>query len=218
MLEAGGGGAGGTFTIADFRRMQHDAYSSSAAELLPLFQGWSSDDSDVEWARQQLAGWDALFDRDSAAAALYMTWRRSVDDEALESAAAVEEGLRQALQRLTTELGADRSAWRWGRLNDESFGHRLVDAFDLPAVEKSGGAGTVYANGATFREIFDLADGDAGLATTAPGQSGQPGSPYYGDQIEPWAADDYFPLAFSRAAVEEVMAHRLILRPAGSAR
>ena len=218
MLEAGGGGAGGTFTIADFRRMQHDAYSSSAAELLPLFQGWSAEDPDVEWARQQLAGWDALFDRDSAAAALYMTWRRSVDDEALETAATVEEGLRQALQRLTTELGADRSAWRWGRLNDQPFGHRLVDDFDLPAVEKSGGAGTVYANGATFREIFDLADGDAGLATTAPGQSGQPGSPYYGDQIEPWAADDYFPLAFSRAAVEEVMAHRLVLRPAGSAR
>jgi penicillin amidase len=190
-----------------------------------------------------------------------MTWRRSVDDEALETAAAagrsasptsgpgssrlvdeqtsgrpasgqatatpaqdearraaIEEGLRQALQRLTTELGDDRAAWRWGRMNDQSFRHPLLAAFDLPAVEKSGGAGTVYANGATFREIFDLADGDAGLATTAPGQSGQPGSPYYGDQIEPWAADDYFPLAFSRAAVEEVMAHRLVLRPAGSAR
>jgi penicillin amidase len=256
MMAAGGSGAGGRFTIEDFRRMQHDAYSGSAVELLPLFQGWSADDPDIEWARQQLAGWDALFHRDSAAAALYMTWRRSVDDEVLEAAtgsgasaaagvrsarpaggqavgpgvsagaaaeapdeasrAMVEEGLRQALQQLTTQLGADRDEWRWGRLNDQSFAHPLLAAFDVPPVEKSGGAGTVYANGATFREVFDLADWDAGRATTAPGQSGQPGSPYYGDQVEPWAADDYFPLAFSRAEVEEVTAHRLLLRPAGS--
>jgi penicillin amidase len=96
-----------------------------------------------------------------------------------------------------------------------TFEHPVAAAFDLPAVEKSGGAGTVNANGATFREIFDLADWDSGLATTAPGQSGQPGSPFYGDSIESWANGDYFPLAFSREAVERVAEHRLVLRPEG---
>ncbi len=60
-----------------------------------------------------------------------------------------------------------------------------------------------------------LADWGGGVATTAPGQSGQPGSPFYGDLIEGWADGEYFPLAFSRTAVEEVTAHRLILRPPG---
>ena len=85
---------------------------------------------------------------------------------------------------------------------------------DQIAIEKSGGAGTVAANGATFREILDMADWAAGIATTSPGQSGQPGSPYYGNLIESWAAGEYFPLAFARAAVEEVTVHRLLLKPA----
>jgi penicillin amidase len=153
---------------------------------------------------------------------MYMTWRREVDDAAFDEATPVadrrlliEQGLRQSVDSLTERLGPDRSQWRWGRLNTQAFAHSLLASFDLPAVEKSGGAGTVYANGATFREVLDLANWDAALATTAPGQSGQPGSPFYGDQIEPWANDDYFPLLFSRRAVEEATAHRLVLRPAG---
>jgi penicillin amidase len=242
-LVAAGGSAGGRFTLDDFRRMQHDAHSSSGAALVSLFQEWSSEDADIEWGRAQIAGWDGAFDKNSTAAALYMIWRGEVDDELLEAwqgdgaalpatgprgaetsapeaqeaqqQAAIEAGLGSALASLEERLGADRTEWRWGRLNTQSFRHALLSAFDLPTVEKTGGAGTVYANGATFREVFDLADWDAAMATTAPGQSGQPGSPFYGDQIEPWAAGEYFPLRFSRAAVEEVTAHRLVLRPAG---
>jgi penicillin amidase len=232
LLEQGGSGTGGAFTIEDFQGMQHDAYSSAAAEARPLFEDWTSDDQSIEWARQQIAGWDCFFRRTSAAAALYIAWAREVDDavfdEGLRRASTssgslpaelqreVEAGLGRAITRLTEELGPNRADWRWGRLNLATFEHPVAAVYDLPAVEKSGGAGTVYANGATFREIFDLADWDAGLATTAPGQSGQPGSPFYGDLIESWANGDYFPLAFSREAVEGVAEHRLLLRPAGN--
>ena len=241
LLERGGsGGAGsraagasGKFTIEDFQGMQHDAFSAVAADARPLFEGWTAADPDIEWARRQIADWDGFFRRTSTAAALYMTWRREVDDSVLATEAtpgaadleaareerrqAVEAGLDRALARLTGELGPDRAGWRWGRLNLATFEHPLAAAYDLPPAEKSGGAGTVYANGATFREIFDLSDWDLGLATTAPGQSGQPGSPFYGDLIESWANGDYFPLAFSREAVEEVTEHRLVLKPAGGA-
>ena len=61
--------------------------------------------------------------------------------------------------------------------------------------------------------IFDLADWDRGLAINVPGQSGQPGSPHYADLLRLWASDQYFPLTFSRAKVEEVTAHRLLLTP-----
>jgi penicillin amidase len=69
-------------------------------------------------------------------------------------------------------------------------------------------------HGATYRHLLDLSDWDRGLATSAPGQSGQPGSPHYGDLFPLWAAGEYFPLAFSRAKVEEVTRHRLWLKPA----
>ena len=232
LLERGGSGDAGKFTIEDFQGMQHDAFSTAAAEARPLFENWTANDADIEWARQQIADWDCFFRRTSVAAALYITWRREVDDSVLdsladridqrgpeairdESQAAVEVSLGQALMRLTEELGPNRADWRWGRLNLATFEHPLAAAYDLPPAEKSGGAGAVYANGATFREIFDLTDWDLGLATTAPGQSGQPGSPFYGDLIESWANGDYFPLAFSREAVEEVTEHRLVLRPLG---
>jgi len=220
MLTAGGSEQG-RFTPADFQRMQHDAFSAVGAELVALFQGWVSDDDDLEWARAQIAGWNGVFDASSAGAAVYLTWRNDADAVAWaadtrepERHTALENELRQALRVLGERLGEDRSQWRWGRLNTQAFEHSLLRAFDLPSVEKTGGAGTVYANGATFREIFDLADWDGGMATIAPGQSGQPGSPFYGDLIESWAAGEYFPLAFSRAAVEDVTAHRLLLRPA----
>ena len=64
-------------------------------------------------------------------------------------------------------------------------------------------------------EASDLADWDRGGATSAPGQSGQPGSPHYDDLLPLWQRGEYFPLAFSRARVEEVTRHRLKLTPAG---
>jgi len=47
-----------------------------------------------------------------------------------------------------------------------------------------------------------------------PGQSGQPGSPYYDDLLPLWAEGKYFPLIYSRARIERETAHRLVLRPA----
>ena len=50
---------------------------------------------------------------------------------------------------------------------------------------------------------------------SAPGQSGQPGSPHYDDLLPLWQKGEYFPLAFSRAKVEKVTRHWLKLIPAG---
>ena len=66
---------------------------------------------------------------------------------------------------------------------------------------------------ATYRHILDLANWDRGLATSAPGQSGQLGSPHYDDLLPLWRTGEYFPLAFSRPRVEEVALHRLRLKP-----
>ena len=45
-------------------------------------------------------------------------------------------------------------------------------------------------------------------------RSGQPGSEYYGNLLPLWAEGKYFPLVYSRAAVERETAHLLWLLPA----
>ena len=210
-----GGSSDGRFTIEDFQRLQLDAFSAAGADAVSFFEGWISEDPDIEWARQQIAGWDGIFDRSSTGAALYLTWRRNVAVTARMEGTVVEDGLRRTLA-VMSELESDRSQWRWGRLNIATFGHPLLTVYDQISVEKSGGAGTVYSNGATFREIFDMSDWEKGISTTSPGQSGQPGSLHYGDLIESWAGGDYFPLAYARTAVEEVAVHRLVLKPLAS--
>ena len=120
-----------------------------------------------------------------------------------------------AIERITADQGEDPAQWRWGRDHRNEFPHALVSAYDLPAAERSGGAGTVAATGATYRHIVDFADIDGSLFTNAPGQSGRPGSPYYGNLTEDWADQGYFPMLFSREAVEARAQYRLVLAPGG---
>jgi penicillin G amidase len=205
----------GRYTLADHRRMQTDALSLRAVADLPLFRGWTSGDPVVERARTMLAGWDGVYEKDSAAAALYQTVRQGsaaalsapADQEALGAA------LRQAVERLTGTQGAEWTGWSWGRMHTRAFPHAFIADFDLATVERPGGAGTVAADGASFREILNIADWDQSMVTSTPGQSGQPGSPFYGNLLPLWASDTYFPLVFTRPAVEEQAAHRLTLRP-----
>ena len=84
-------------------------------------------------------------------------------------------------------------------------------AYDIAPVERHGGAGFVAAVGATYREVIDMGNLDASMATNVPGQSGQPGSPFYANLAESYGRAEYFPLAYSRAAVDRAAAHRLVL-------
>ena len=101
----------------------------------------------------------------------------------------------------------------WGQMHTRAFRHPLLRAFDLGPVERSGGAGTVAADGASYREIFDVADWDRSLVINVPGQSGQPGSPFYDNLLKMWADNQYFPLAFSDRAIGAAAKYRLVLRP-----
>jgi penicillin G amidase len=207
-------------SLDDHQRMQLDAFSLRAAADLEQFKGWTPADEAVERARGILAKWDAVYTRDSAAAALYETWRdfpsvggppparRSADFKPY-----AEKRLAQTVKRLIEEQGPDPAEWRWGRMHTRSFPHPFVNGFDLATVERPGGAGTVAADGASYREIMDVSDWDRSIVTNTPGQSAQPGSPFYGNLLPLWADDQYFPLAFSKAAIEKAAAQRLTLKP-----
>ena len=51
------------------------------------------------------------------------------------------------------------------------------------------------------------------MGTNTPGQSGDVTSPHYRDLFELWKDDRYFPVKYSRAAVEGVTEARVILSP-----
>jgi len=211
----------GELTAEDFEEMILDVvHPWWENQDRPLIEGWTSTDADVEWARSELLAWDGRYDRESRAAAIHNAFRRNLDSDARQEdtpvadrQALAEEALAGAMDQLTGRLGENRSDWRWGRIQRSEFPHRLVSAYDLPRVERSGGGGTVAATGATFREIIDFSDLDRSRATSAPGQSMQPGSPYYDNLLPLWAEGEFFPLLFTPDAVEAAVERELLLSP-----
>jgi penicillin amidase len=208
------------YTIDDHRRMQMDALNLRAVSEVPLFRGWTAANPEVERARGLLAQWDGTLAKDSPAAAIYTTWRSAASAQERDTARPVSErkaqheaSLARAVAQMKESQGVDWSGWRWGRMHTRPFPHPLLSAFDLPTVERPGGTGSVAADGASYREVLDVADWDRSIGTNVPGQSGQPGSPYYGNLLKLWAEDSYFPLAYSRVRVEAESAQKLVLKP-----
>jgi penicillin amidase len=215
-------GSGRLFSVEDHKAIQHDAYSLRAEGDIPTFQGWQSDVPEIERARALIADWDALLTKESTAAAIYVEWTRLADDEAqsgetpsAERQALAAEGLGKTIAALTQDWGADWTEWTYGRGNPSALPHIFIPDFDLPTVERPGGFGTINATGANFRRIIDLSNLDNSVATNAPGQSAQPGSPFYGDLADRLGSGEYFPFLFTRDAVEGVVSHRLMLTPGG---
>ena len=140
------------------------------------------------------------------------------------------ESLSVALTRTKKLLGDDPQHWKWGKLHTATFRHPLAtvspaheQAFNLGPVPRSGDSTTpnnTRANddfqqihGASYRHVLDLADWDRGVATNTPGQSGQLGSPHYGELLPLWAEERYFPLNFTRPKVEAATTQRMKLTP-----
>ena len=216
----------GGFTVDDFKRLQHDVYSgAAAAAVTAALTGWESEAAGIERARRLLVRWDAFLRPDGNVAALYRAWRDTLDAGALAASTlkALRDSLAQAalaaaVVRLEEEQGSDWNAWRYDRLRHTEFGHPVAAAFDVPPVPRGGDYTTVNLtgrSGASFREIIELSDWDNSVGTSTPGQSGQPGSPHYQDLAQMWGRGEYFPLLFSREAVEANAAHRLVLKPGG---
>ncbi len=140
------------------------------------------------------------------------------------------DSLKAAAAKLTQLQGADSSKWNWGKLHTVTFRHPLDRApdsganFDLGPIPRPGDEYTVNAtgyfddslaqvSGASYREILDTSDWDQSLAVNTPGQSGEPGSKHYSDLLPLWDQGRYFPLSYSRSAVEGVTTDRLTLTP-----
>jgi penicillin amidase len=141
------------------------------------------------------------------------------------------ESLDAAVAELTKRFGADMSAWRWGqeRYHHVQIRHPMSAAvsddvrrrLEVGIAPRGGDDNTVgitgtgnQRHGASFRIIADAADWETAVGTNTPGQSGNVDSPHYRDLFEPWASDQYFPVAYSRERVERVTESTTVLAPA----
>lgn len=150
---------------------------------------------------------------------------RSCDDLMLQS-------LREAVDFLRWQLGPNADEWHWGDLHRFSYLHPLGQVKPLDRLFNRGpypvgGDETTISAAASYyhdlddtgmvgpvcRYIVDLGDLNKSLTLNASGQSGQPGSPHYADQIEDWFAGNYHPMLYERQDILAQAEAKLYLLP-----
>ena len=91
-------------------------------------------------------------------------------------------------------------------------------------IPKHGGRYTVNASaypasdfrqtgGPSARLVIDVGNWDNSKVVNHPGESGDPDSPHYRDLAALWRAGQYFPLLYSREAVEKATEKKIELLP-----
>lgn len=140
--------------------------------------------------------------------------------------------LSEAYSEMEKLEGADAAVWQWGKLHHSLPEHALLDALDSAQRGKlqpgpfptAGDAYTPNASGyratdfqlmtgPSFRMVLDVGNWDNSRAVNYPGQSGNPGDPHYRDLTGMWLKGEYFPLLYTRAAVEQATERRIFLKP-----
>jgi penicillin amidase len=144
--------------------------------------------------------------------------------------------MKTALHQTTEELkrtqGPSINDWQWGKLHKLTFTHTLGSVKPLDKIFNRGpypvggdsntvwNTATAYHDpsidqliGPPFRFIADMSDLNKCQGMLAPGQSGQPGSHHYDDQVEAWFKCGYHPMYFTREDVEKAAEGKLTLEP-----
>jgi penicillin amidase len=139
---------------------------------------------------------------------------------------------------LSATLGSAFAEWEklgrpvWGTLHQSLPGHPLRDfvsaewrkklqpgPFPAPGGPYSPwqsmytGNSFQLTNGPSFRMVLDVGNWDESRAMNFPGQSGRWDDPHYSDLAPSWIRGEYFPLLYSRAAVEKATERRTRLEP-----
>ncbi|MGY2736800.1 penicillin acylase family protein [Sphingomonas sp. UYP23] len=131
-------------------------------------------------------------------------------------------------------LGPDPAAWRWGALHRLRIQHPLAripaiaaafppievgptggDSYTVQARWLGNGPGWSAGGGASYLQVIDVGAWDNSLMLNLPGQSNDPRSPHYQDQVASWSVGQLQPMLYSRAAVDAHSVGRLTLTPQG---
>lgn len=130
--------------------------------------------------------------------------------------------LDEALRRLKRELGGNMKQWRWGNVHRAKFSHGLLERLPVPeswvapVMETDGDGSSLnrgsfafgnfkHVHGAGLRAIYDLKSPEQSRFVIACGQSGNPLSAHYDDQLDRWRDGDYLRLDGREKAGEIVL-------------
>lgn len=133
--------------------------------------------------------------------------------------------LADARAALATRLGADETQWLWGRYNLARFPHPLVVApivgqqFLIQPFAQGGSGGLLGATpnvgaSVSMRFIADTSDWDRTQQGIALGESGDPASTHWSDQLADWKAVTPHVFPFTAQAVAAAAKEVWELKPA----
>jgi penicillin amidase len=126
----------------------------------------------------------------------------------------------EARRMIAQRMGPDESQWTWGGFTQVTFPHPLARApligslFAIPPFPQSG-AGDYpsinVGNNVSMRLIADPSDWDKTRQGITPGESGNPSSPHWKDQLADWRAVNPRIFPFTQAAVTSATRETLVL-------
>ncbi len=129
---------------------------------------------------------------------------------------------RETRESLAKRYGADETKWVWG-VTRVNFPHPLAgvpsvgEAFKIaPFPQKGGGGAFASPNvgaAVSMRLIADAADWDRTQQGIALGESGDPRSPHWADQLADWRASTPRVFPFTAGAVARAARHTQTLAP-----
>ena len=142
----------------------------------------------------------------------------------------IRRGLRAAAHDLSSRYGPEHAGWAWGKVRPLTFRHPISERkplgriFDLGPYPWGGDANTVSPAPvdparltadpvavASLRMAIDVGEWEQSRFVLPGGQSGNPYSRHYADQMRLWLKGDALPIAWSPEAVTRATRHTLVL-------
>ncbi|HEY1861714.1 MAG TPA: penicillin acylase family protein [Gemmataceae bacterium] len=145
----------------------------------------------------------------------------------------IADALAESVRRLRKTLGPDPNKWSWSRLRPLTLRHALGAKrpfhriFNLGPFPFGGDANTIAQAAVkpldptgdpgfmpSLRMVVDVGNWSASRFALPGGQSGNPLSPHYADQLPLWLKSEGVPIAWTEEEIAGATAASLILRPA----
>ncbi|MGI9056791.1 MAG: penicillin acylase family protein [Pyrinomonadaceae bacterium] len=125
-----------------------------------------------------------------------------------------------ALENLTRKYEADKANWTWGNERKINFVHPLSNApliggvFKIAPISGYGSGLTPnVGSSVSMRHITVAGDWDKTRHGISAGQSGDPKSPFYKDQIQSWSIGRTPEFPFSNQAIEQATKEIVVMNP-----
>lgn len=126
----------------------------------------------------------------------------------------------RARENLTKRFGANQSDWQYGKANPIRFPHPLASApiiggiFAIEPTPQFGSGQTPNVGASvSMRHVAVPGDWDATRHGIALGESGDPKSPHFKDQLESWKSGDTPIFPFTKSAVEKAAKEVILMKP-----